>query len=92
MYWLRSVDRTAIDGDYDSVHESLNRPTTGLRMESPHRGDGKERKRDLSDLAGTWSVEEAAEFEVSTRVFEQIDHDAYSAFECEDATLARHAP
>ena len=58
-------------------------------MESLHRGDGKDRKRDLSDLAGTWSDEEAAEFEANTRVFEQIDHDAYSTFKCEDATLAR---
>ena len=67
--------------DYDSVHKSLNRPT-GVR-------DGKERKRDLSDLAGTWSDEEAAEFDANTRVFAQIDHDAFSAFKCGDATLAR---
>ena len=76
-------------GDYDSVHKSLNRTITGTPMESLHRGDGKDRKRDLSDLAGTWSDEEAEEFEANTRVFEQIDHDAYSTFKCEDGTLAR---
>ena len=46
-------------------------------MESLHLGDGGDRKRDLSDLAGTWSDEEAAEFEANTRVFEQIDDEMW---------------
>ena len=42
-------------------------------MESLHLGDGKDRKRDVSDLAGTWSDEDAQEFEANMRVFEQVD-------------------
>ena len=47
-------------------------------MESLHLGDGSGRKRDLSDLAGTWSDEEAEEFEANMRVFEQIDDEMWT--------------
>ena len=47
-------------------------------MESLHLGDGSDRKRDLSDLAGTWSDEEAEEFEANMRVFEQIDDEMWT--------------
>ena len=52
--------------------------TIGVLMESLHLGDGIDRKRDLSDLAGTWSDEEAKEFEANTRVFEQIDDEMWT--------------
>ena len=58
-----------------SQNKSLNRTIIGVLMESLHLGDGGDRKRDLSDLAGTWSEEEAEEFESNTRMFEQLDDD-----------------
>ena len=59
-------------------NRSLNRTVIGVLMESLHLGDGKDRKRDLSDLAGTWSDEEAQEFEANTRVFDQIDDEIWT--------------
>ncbi len=35
------------------------------------------KKRDLSRLAGSWSEEEADEFEQNVRVFENIDEDIW---------------
>ena len=58
-------------------NKSLNKTIIGVLMGSLHLGDGGDRKRDLSDLAGTWSDEEAAEFEANTRVFEQIDDEMW---------------
>ena len=56
-------------------NRSLSRTIIGVLMESLHLGDGGDRKRDLSDLTGTWSEEEAEEFESNTRMFEQLDDD-----------------
>ena len=39
--------------------------------------EGDEKARDLSDLAGTWSEQEAAEFDENVRAFEQIDEDLW---------------
>ena len=50
-------------------NKSLNRTIIGVLMESPRLGAKSGRKRDLSDLAGTWSDEEAAEFAANARVF-----------------------
>ena len=58
-------------------NRSLNRTVIGVLMESLHLGDGKVRKRDLSDLAGTWSDEEAQEFEANTRALAQIDDEMW---------------
>ena len=58
-------------------NKSLNRTIIGVLMESLHLGDGGDQKRDLSDLAGTWSDEEAAEFEANTRVFDQLDDEMW---------------
>ena len=59
-------------------NKSLSATIIQILMESLHLGDGKDRKRDLSDLAGTWSDEEATEFEANTRVFEQIDDEMWT--------------
>ena len=49
----------------------------GGLMESLHLGAKSGRKRDLSDLAGSRSDEEAAEFEANTRVLEQLDDEMW---------------
>ena len=58
-------------------NRSLNRTIIQVLMESLHLGDGKDRKRDVSDLAGTWSDEDAQEFEANMRVFEQVDDEIW---------------
>ena len=56
-----SLNQTAID--------ALKR---GLGLQPPDR-----RKRDLSALAGKWSVEEADRFDRSLEIFEQIDEELW---------------
>ena len=58
-------------------NKSLNRTIIGVLMESLHLGGGSGRKRDVSDLAGTWSDEQAEEFEANTRAFGQIDEEMW---------------
>ncbi len=58
-------------------NRSLNRTIIQVLMESLHLGDGKDRKRDVSDLAGTWSDEDAQEFEANMRVFGQVDDEIW---------------
>lgn len=58
-------------------NRSLNRTIIQVLMESLHLGDGKDRKRDVSDLAGTWSDEDAQEFEANMRVLEQVDDEIW---------------
>ena len=58
-------------------NKSLNRTIIGVLMESLHLGAKSGRKRIVSDLAGTWSDEEAAEFEANTRVFGQLDDEMW---------------
>ncbi len=55
-------------------NKSLNKTIIQVLIESLHLGDGNDRQRDVSDLAGTWSNEQAAEFEANTRVFDQLDN------------------
>ena len=53
-------------------------------MTLPELGGGTlprdEKARDLSDLAGTWSEQEAAEFEENVRAFEQLDEALWRPF------------
>ena len=53
--------------------ESLNAAINKILAESLGVVPEGTRKRDLSDLAGTWSEREAAEFERATEPFGQID-------------------
>ena len=58
-------------------NKSLNKTVIQVLMESLHLGDGSDRKRDVADLAGTWSDEDAKEFEANTQVFEQLDDELW---------------
>ena len=58
-------------------NKSLNKTIIQVLVESLHLGDGRDRKRNLSDLAGTWSDEEAEEFETNTRIFERLDEEMW---------------
>jgi len=58
--------------------QSLNRTITGLLSEALGVPGTGMKKRDLSDLGGTWTQEQAAEFERATAVFETIDPDVWA--------------
>ena len=60
--------------------KSLNKTIIQILIEALHLGDGNDRrKRDMSDLAGTWSNGQAVEFEANTRVFDQLDEEMWEA-------------
>ena len=55
------------------TNKSINKTIIDLLKKSLGFQDEEYKMRDLSDLAGTWSEEEAREFEENTKGFEQID-------------------
>lgn len=61
--------RAIAQGNGESLNAAINR----ILAESLGVVPEGSRKRDLSDLAGTWSAGEAAEFERATEAFGQID-------------------
>jgi plasmid stability protein len=58
--------------------QSLNRTITGLLSDALGVPATGTKKRDLSDLGGTWTPEQAAEFERAIAVFETIDADVWA--------------
>jgi len=54
-------------------HTSLNQTIQKLLREALHLERSDEKKADFTDLAGTWNVEDAEEFEKNTSEFNQID-------------------
>jgi plasmid stability protein len=79
---LRGIDEQTAEALKERASRertSVNAVTLRLLRESL----GLEKRRrsatysDLDHLAGTWSREEAAEFERNTAVFEQVDEDLW---------------
>lgn len=56
---------------------SLNRTVQFLLLKALGLSTGADKKRDLSDLAGSWSAAEGAEFNHSIREFDQIDDEIW---------------
>lgn len=52
---------------------SLNKTTISLLARALGMAGGQPKARDLSDLAGTWTEEEARAFDENVGSFEQID-------------------
>jgi hypothetical protein len=52
---------------------SLNKTIINLIAHALGMAHGERKVRDLSDLAGTWSEQEARAFDEHIRTFEQID-------------------
>jgi len=52
---------------------SLNKTIIALLARAMGMADRSSKARDLSDLAGTWSEDDARRFDEDTRAFEQID-------------------
>ena len=61
--------RAVAQENSESVNAAINR----ILAESLGVVPEGSRKRDLSDLAGTWSEDEAVEFERATEQFDRID-------------------
>ena len=79
---LRGIDDTIAK----SLKEMARRENTSvnavmLRIIKESLGLDKKRRQtvydDLDHLAGTWNVQDAAEFESATAVFEKIDEDIW---------------
>jgi plasmid stability protein len=58
-------------------HQSMNATALTLLQESLGLKPSCERQRDLSAIVGSWSEEEAREFERNTAVFEQVDEELW---------------
>lgn len=58
-------------------HISINQSITELLSEAMGIPNSAEKQRDLSDLAGTWSDEEAREFEEALRLQRGIDEEIW---------------
>ena len=58
-------------------HISINQSITELLFEALGMPESGEKRRDLSDLAGTWSEEEAQEFDEVLRHQRQIDEEIW---------------
>jgi plasmid stability protein len=58
--------------------KSINRTVTDILAEALGVEAGSAKKRDLSDLAGSWSEAEVREFEAALAPFEQIDESEWT--------------
>lgn len=56
---------------------SINKTVKELLGEILGVGASRGKKRDLSDFAGSWSEEEAREFEKATELFNRIDEELW---------------
>ena len=77
---LRNVPEEVVErlvGVAKELHQSMN----AVAVQILKRGFGLEtnprRKRDLSDLSGTWSKKDLAAFEAATAEFEAIDEELW---------------
>lgn len=52
---------------------SLNKTVQALLMSSLGLVSGTDKKRNLSELSGTWSPDEALAFEKNMKIFDHID-------------------
>ena len=68
----RQIRRIARETD-----TSINKTIIDLLKKSLGLRDTENKSRDLSDLSGTWSEEEAREFEENTRMFGHIDEEIW---------------
>ena len=57
--------------------DSINKTVIKLLKKSLGISDNLGKKRDLSQLAGTWTDEDEREFRQSTAIFDQIDEDIW---------------
>jgi hypothetical protein len=79
---LRGIDNT-ISGALKEKARREDSSVNTVMLRILKEGLGLEKKKrnvvydDLDHLAGTWSAEDAAEFEKATAVFEKVDEDMW---------------
>jgi hypothetical protein len=56
---------------------SINRTIIYLLKKSLGINDSVEKRRDLSDLAGTWNEKDVIEFKENTKMFERVDDEIW---------------
>ncbi len=56
---------------------SINKTILSLLKQSLGIEESSDKKRNLSDLAGTWNKHQHDEFNKNTQVFEQIDNEVW---------------
>lgn len=56
---------------------SINKTILSLIKRSLGIKDSSNKKRDLSDLAGTWGKDQFEEFKSNTKIFEKIDDEVW---------------
>jgi hypothetical protein len=61
----------------DSTLESLNEVCTELIEQALEFEKGSDKKRDLSDLAGSWTDADYLDFEKNRKSFERIDEELW---------------
>lgn len=54
-------------------HRSINQTIQILLREALGLDEAGARKRDLAHLAGTWTQQEAQEFDAAVQIFEEVD-------------------
>lgn len=59
--------------------QSINQTLLTEIMQVLGLKDSTSARRDLSDLAGTWSKKQANEFNQATRIFEKIDPEVWKS-------------
>jgi len=59
-------------------HSSLNQTIQWLLKESLGIGGLKRKKNDFSEFIGTWTKDDAKEFEEATREFSEIDEEMWT--------------
>jgi len=69
------ADRRKVEVGVAAGHLLTERLTSSMTVESSDESPHK--RRDLSDLAGTWTDEEADTFLASISVFESVDEDLW---------------
>ena len=68
----RAIRRKAAD-----EHKSINRTVNELLEHALGLEPTGRKRRDLSELAGSWDKEEAEAFKKATQIFEEIDEDVW---------------
>ena len=58
-------------------HKSINRTIRDLLQQALGVESSDDKRRDLSDLAGSWSDEDAQAFERATGIFDEIDEEVW---------------
>lgn len=61
----------------DENNTSINKTIIRLLHKALGLTPGEDKKRDLSEISGSWSADEVREFEENLQIFEKIDEEIW---------------